>query len=82
MSFAHRYSALLRLPKDLPAQKIHARVDGVLAELGLLRTARSLVGGAGGIRGVSGGERRRVTIGMELVTAPKLVIMVGGIVVT
>lgn len=34
------------------------------------------VGGSGRIRGVSGGERRRVTIGMELVTDPAILILV------
>jgi ABC-type multidrug transport system ATPase subunit len=37
--------------------------------------AASLVGGSASIRGVSGGERRRVTIAMALVTRPRLVIM-------
>jgi hypothetical protein len=34
-------------------------VQSVMAELGLLQVARSRVGGSSGIRGVSGGERRR-----------------------
>lgn len=33
------------------------------------------VGGSGRIRGVSGGERRRVTIGMELVTDPAILVL-------
>lgn len=33
------------------------------------------MGGGGGIRGISGGERRRVTIGMELVTGSRLLVM-------
>jgi hypothetical protein len=51
----------------VPARRLHsatpeelqAAVQSVMAELGLLQVARSRVGGSSGIRGVSGGERRR-----------------------
>ena len=33
------------------------------------------MGGASGIRGISGGERRRVTIGMELVIDPAILVL-------
>ena len=51
------------------------RIEGVLEELGLRHVADSQVGGSGRIRGVSGGERRRVTIGMELVTDPDIIVL-------
>jgi len=70
-----RYSALLRLPRSTPIDQIHSRVAGVLEELGLSHVADSPVGGSGNIRGVSGGERRRVTIGMELVTDPSIIVL-------
>jgi ABC-type multidrug transport system ATPase subunit len=70
-----RYSALLRLPRDTPAGEINARVEGVLGELGLTHVADSQVGGSGRIRGISGGERRRVTIAMELVTDPSIIVL-------
>ena len=47
----------------------------MLAELGLVAVAGSQVGGSSGIRGVSGGERRRVTIGMELVIDPSILVL-------
>ena len=50
-------------------------MEGVLEELGLQHVAGSQVGGSSGIRGVSGGERRRVTIGMELVIDPSIIIL-------
>lgn len=52
-----------------------ARVEGVLEELGLQAVGGSQVGGTSGIRGISGGERRRVTIGMELVIDPSILIL-------
>ena len=70
------YSAMLRLPWhwDKPTKTSH--VDQVLKELGLKKVSDSQVGGHGGaIRGVSGGERRRVSIGMELVTSPKILFL-------
>ncbi len=47
----------------------------MLGELGLGSVAGAQVGGSSGIRGVSGGERRRVTIGMELVIDPAILIL-------
>lgn len=70
-----RYSALLRLPGSTPAAEVHAVTGAVLKELGLERVSNSLVGGGSGLRGVSGGERRRVTIAMELVTNPAVLIL-------
>jgi ABC-type multidrug transport system ATPase subunit len=70
-----RYSALLRLPRGTPPGEVQARVDAALAELGLRHVADAAVGGSGGVRGVSGGERRRVTIGMELVTDPRILVL-------
>lgn len=70
-----RYSALLRLPGNTSLAEIHHRVDIVLAELGLRHVADSAVGGSGRIRGISGGERRRVTIGMELVIDPSIIVL-------
>ncbi|KAJ8533341.1 hypothetical protein ON010_g13912 [Phytophthora cinnamomi] len=52
--------------------------DRVIAELNLSHVANSRigsVGGGSGRRGVSGGERRRVSIGMELVTSPQILIL-------
>ena len=47
-----------RLHSAAPAE-LQAAVQSVMAELGLLHVASSRVGGSSGIRGVSGGERRR-----------------------
>lgn len=70
-----KYSALLRLPTEMSPEEINARVENVLKELGIAHIGDSQVGGSGRIRGVSGGERRRVTIAMELVTDPSIIVL-------
>ena len=69
------YSAMLRLPWHWPKSTKMSHVDQVLKELGLKHIAMSQVGGSSAIRGVSGGEKRRVSIGMELVTSPKILFL-------
>ena len=75
-------SARLRLPKDMPEQDKLDRVNQVhqtlslsrdlllqiIQELGLTKCQNTYVGNEV-IRGVSGGERKRVNIGTELVTS-------------
>lgn len=46
-----------------------------MEELGILDIANSRVGGSGGVRGISGGERRRVSIGTEMVTDASLLLL-------
>ena len=53
------YSALLRLPRDTSPLDLQLRIERVLDDLGLRHIADAKVGGSGGIRGISGGERRR-----------------------
>ncbi|KAF9982157.1 hypothetical protein BGZ75_006472 [Mortierella antarctica] len=75
------YAAHLRLPKVMTAQKKLELVELVLLELGLKECAETRVGdpgggesGSGGIRGISGGERRRVSAGVQLLTNPKMLL--------
>ena len=47
----------------------------VMEELGIIDVAESHVGGSGSFRGISGGQRRRVSIGTEIVTNASLLLL-------
>ncbi|KAK3753327.1 hypothetical protein QZH41_015278, partial [Actinostola sp. cb2023] len=68
------FSAALRLPQTLSKKKRYARVNDILRDLGLMNVADQKVG-TDFIRGISGGERKRTTIGMELITAPSVLFL-------
>jgi ABC-type multidrug transport system ATPase subunit len=68
------YAALMRLPRSMPLKLKKKRVEDVMNELGITRIADSLIG-IPGQRGISGGEKRRVSIGKELVTSPSLLFL-------
>ena len=68
------YSAFLRLPCHMPLFEKKMRASKILTELDLEAVAESRIGDAT-TRGISGGERRRVSIGMELVTSPKILFL-------
>lgn len=68
------FSANVRLPGDLTHEERQARVTKTIEDLGLESCADTKVGNET-IRGVSGGERKRVCIGMELVLAPKILFL-------
>ena len=65
------YSALLRLPRDKSRAAKEKRVNDTLVELGIEHIANSRIGYPGH-RGISGGEKRRVSIAMEVVTSPSV----------
>ena len=70
------YSALLRLPREMSASAKRFRTLQTLDELGILSIRDSRIGdSAGGHRGISGGEKRRVSIACELVTSPSILFL-------
>ncbi|XP_051737150.1 broad substrate specificity ATP-binding cassette transporter ABCG2 [Ctenopharyngodon idella] len=69
-----RFSAALRLPKSIKQREKDEKVERLIQELGLSKVADSRVG-TQLIRGVSGGERKRTNIGMELIIDPPVLFL-------
>jgi ABC-type lipoprotein export system ATPase subunit len=68
------YTAELRLPASMLQSRRLEIVDDVIEQLGLINVRNSKVGDESN-RGVSGGEYRRLSIGIELVTTPSVLIL-------
>jgi len=66
---ALEFSARLRLPKNMSKADRDAIVNDMINSLGLKKCENTMVGSEL-IRGLSGGERKRVAIGVELVSNP------------
>lgn len=71
---AVRYSARFRLPPDYSNEEIDRRVQTTLAQLGLEAVAHLQIGRPEK-KVLSGGQRKRVNIAMELVTDPVLMFL-------
>lgn len=69
-----QFSALLRLSKDYTKEEKIQRGEDVLREMGLTSCANTLIGNAQR-RGVSGGERKRCSVAIELITNPRLLFL-------
>ncbi|XP_076812978.1 broad substrate specificity ATP-binding cassette transporter ABCG2-like isoform X2 [Clavelina lepadiformis] len=68
------FSANLRLPRSVSKEQKSRRIDEILYDLGLTNCADTKVGNEI-IRGISGGEKKRASIGMELITAPTVLFL-------
>lgn len=68
-----RYAALLRIADKSHDEKL-AMAEDCLKMLGLESCANTLVGNTD-IRGISGGEMRRVTIGVDIVHKPRVIFL-------
>lgn len=66
------FSAKLRL--RLPQAQLSSRVKSLIQELGLEHVAMARVGDDR-VRGISGGERRRVSLGVDVIHDPKVLIL-------
>lgn len=66
-----KMAAHLRLAKDVPNAEKDAFVEKLINKLGLMQSADTPVGDAK-TRGLSGGEKKRLSIGCELIGSPAL----------
>ncbi|KAJ7168414.1 hypothetical protein C8R43DRAFT_984293 [Mycena crocata] len=74
------FAARLRLPESVSDTEKRTRVEGLLETLGIARLRDVRIGwsgdvGGGKARGISGGEMRRVSIGLELIASPDVLIL-------
>jgi ATP-binding cassette, subfamily G (WHITE), member 2 len=68
------FHANMKMPRETPKSVKEERVAHIIDELGLRKVADELVGSQFR-RGISGGEKKRVSIGCELLTDPGLLFL-------
>ncbi len=69
------YAAFLRLPATVSPKEKMQRVEDIIVELGLEKCRKTRVGFPGLSKGISGGERKRLSIGVELLTSPSILFL-------
>ncbi|KAI9095938.1 ABC-2 type transporter-domain-containing protein [Phlyctochytrium arcticum] len=72
---ALQFSARLRQPAHVPARDKDIYVEKIIQVLELDPIANAVIGEVGGTVGISQEQRKRVTIGVELVARPKIVFL-------
>jgi ABC-type phosphate transport system ATPase subunit len=68
------YAARLRLPKDMPHGEKLAIVSKCIADTGMTGIMDSLVGGLSG-GGISGGQKRLLSVALQMILTPAVLIM-------
>ncbi|XP_022754233.1 ABC transporter G family member 15-like [Durio zibethinus] len=68
------YSAHLRLPNELTKEEVKDIVEGTIMEMGLQECADTVIGNWH-LRGISGGEKKRLSIALEILTMPKILFL-------
>ena len=67
-------SATLRLPKTATVAERNERITSTIKLLNLTKCADTIVGDSN-VKGISGGERKRTAIAMELITNPSMIFL-------
>jgi ABC-type multidrug transport system ATPase subunit len=68
------FTALLRLENTFTKEEKIMHAESVITQLGLTKCKNSIIGGQF-LRGLSGGERKRVSIGQEMLINPSLLLL-------
>ncbi|OIW11522.1 hypothetical protein TanjilG_26888 [Lupinus angustifolius] len=68
------FTALLRLPNSVTKEEKVLHAKAVIDQLGLTK-CKDIIVGSPNLRGVSGGERKRVSIGQEMLINPNLLFL-------
>ncbi|KAG5014997.1 hypothetical protein JHK85_021133 [Glycine max] len=71
---AVHYSAQLQLPDTMSKEEKKERADFTIREMGLQDAINTRIGGWG-VKGISGGQKRRVSICIEILTRPGLLFL-------
>lgn len=66
------FQAALRMDKHTPKERRNERIEEVILELGLKKCADTVIGIPGRLRGISGGEKKRLAFASEVLTNPPL----------
>ncbi|EGF82438.1 hypothetical protein BATDEDRAFT_86245 [Batrachochytrium dendrobatidis JAM81] len=68
------YAAMLRLPSEWTKKQKQDQAEQILAVLGLRHCANTVVGSEFR-KGISGGEKRRLSIGVQMLTDPSVLVI-------
>lgn len=69
-----QFAAGLRLPSFMSKEEKHRRAEDVLLKMGLKDCADNLIGNEL-VKGISGGEKRRVSIAVQVLTDPRILLL-------
>ncbi|KAK9460347.1 P-loop containing nucleoside triphosphate hydrolase protein [Lipomyces oligophaga] len=69
-----QFAADLRLPSSMTREQRYARVEDLIARMGLNECANTQIGSEF-VKGISGGEKRRVSIGVQLLSEPAVLLL-------
>jgi ABC-type multidrug transport system ATPase subunit len=73
-----RFAARMKNTRDVSDEMVETVVDDTLSKLGLSHVGDHLIGvpgGGGRSRGISGGQRKRVAVAVELVARPSILLL-------